>query len=40
MMDSVMAWLPCCFIYMDDVLVASTSPQQHLEHLREVLQRL
>jgi hypothetical protein len=40
MMGSVMAGLPYCFIYMDDVLVASASPEQHLEHLQKVLQRL
>jgi hypothetical protein len=39
-MDSVMAGLPYCFVYLDDVLVASSSPQQHLDHLREVLARL
>ena len=28
------------FIYMDDILVASKSPEEHKEHLREVLQIL
>jgi cleavage and polyadenylation specificity factor subunit 1 len=36
-MDSMMAGLPYCFVYLDDILVASSSPQQHLGHLREVL---
>jgi hypothetical protein len=40
LMDSVLAGLPSCFVYMDDVLVASTSPAQHVAHLKEVLERL
>jgi RNase H-like domain found in reverse transcriptase/Reverse transcriptase (RNA-dependent DNA polymerase) len=40
LMDSVLAGLPYCFVYMDDMLVASTSPEQHVAHLREVLSRL
>jgi Reverse transcriptase (RNA-dependent DNA polymerase) len=30
LMDSVLASLPYCFVYMDDVLVASTSPEQQV----------
>jgi hypothetical protein len=40
LMDSVLAGLQFCFVYMDDVLVASTSPEQHVAHLREVFCRL
>jgi Reverse transcriptase (RNA-dependent DNA polymerase) len=40
LMDSVLAGLPYCFVYMDDVLVASTSQEQHVAHLREVFIRL
>jgi Reverse transcriptase (RNA-dependent DNA polymerase) len=32
LMDSVLAGLPYCFVYMDDVLVACTSPEQHVAH--------
>jgi hypothetical protein len=37
LMDSVLVGLPHCFVYIDDVLVASASPQLHLQHLEEVL---
>jgi RNase H-like domain found in reverse transcriptase/Reverse transcriptase (RNA-dependent DNA polymerase)/Integrase zinc binding domain/Integrase core domain len=40
MMDDVMAGLPFCFIYLDDILVASPDHVTHVQHLREVLQRL
>ena len=40
MMDTIFADLPFCFIYLDDVLVASQDHQQHEEHLHLVLQQL
>ena len=40
MMDSIMSGLTCCFIYLDDVLVASPNHQQHSKDLEAVLQRL
>jgi Reverse transcriptase (RNA-dependent DNA polymerase) len=38
-LDSILANLPCCFIYIDDVLVASVSHEQHAKDLRQVLDR-
>ena len=39
-MDNVLHGLPCCYDYIDDLLIASTSPEEHLQHVRSVLQRL
>ena len=38
--DQVLRGLPFCYAYIDDLLIASTSPEQHQQHLRLVLQRL
>ena len=38
--DQVLQGLPFCFVYMDDLLIASTSREEHLEHIRTVFQRL
>ena len=40
MMDDVLAGLEYCFCYMDDILVGSSSEEEHHRHLREVLTRL
>lgn len=39
-MDQVLRGLDFCFDYIDDLLVASSSPEEHLRHLRLVLERL
>ena len=36
MMDSFLGDLPYCFTYVDDILVFSTSLEQHVYHLRQV----
>lgn len=38
--DSILRGLDFCYAYLDDILVASETEQQHLEHLRQVFQRL
>ena len=38
--DNVLANLPFCFKYIDDLLIASASPDDHLTHLQLVFQRL
>ena len=40
MMDQILAGLPYCFVYLDDILIATETHQQHVEALREVLGRL
>jgi len=40
MMDRILAGLPFCFVYLDDILVASPSHEEHVLHLKEVLTRL
>ena len=37
MMDSILGNLPYCFTYVDDILIFSSSLEQHVDHLREVL---
>ena len=37
MMDSILGDLPYCFTYVDDILIFSSSLEQHVDHLREVL---
>jgi hypothetical protein len=40
MMDTMLAGLPVIFVYIDDILVASATREQHLKDLREVFERL
>ena len=39
-MDQVLRGLSFCYVYIDDLLVASSSPEQHKEHLRLIFERL
>ena len=40
LMDGVLRDVPCTFVYLDDILIASKSADEHHEHLRQVLQLL
>ena len=40
LMDTVCKGLDFVFVYLDDILVSSTSAEQHMLHLREVFHRL
>lgn len=40
LMDTVLRGLDHTFCYIDDILIASQTPQQHIAHLQEVLKRL
>ena len=36
LMDRILGHLPFCFVYIDDILVASDTPEQHMEDLKNV----
>ena len=40
LMDSVCAGLDLVFVYLDDILIASESEKQHLEHLKLLFDQL
>ena len=39
-MDEVLRGLDFCYDYVNDLLIASRSPAEHLSHLRQVFERL
>ncbi|KAL1518322.1 hypothetical protein ABEB36_001961 [Hypothenemus hampei] len=39
-MDTVLRGLNFCYCYIDDIIVASSGPEQHMQHLRQIFQRL
>ena len=39
-MDQVLCGLDFCYVYIDDILVASASPEEHQRHLRLIFERL
>ena len=39
-LDQVLRGLDFCYVYLDDVLVASLSPVEHCQHLRLIFDRL
>ena len=40
LMDDILGDLPFCVVYIDDILIFSSSRKQHFKHLRKILQRL
>ena len=40
LMDGILQDLDFAFVYLDDILIASTSKLQHLEHLRRIFELL
>jgi Reverse transcriptase (RNA-dependent DNA polymerase) len=40
LMDKIFFDLPCIFVYLDDLLIASRTAEDHRQHVREVLTRL
>ena len=39
-MDQALRGLPFCFVYLDDLLVANPNMDSHMDHLRQILERL
>ena len=39
-MDQILTGLPFARCYIDDVIIFSSSPQEHVRHLQAVLERL
>ena len=40
LMDEVTSGLDFCYVYLDDILIASTNLEEHTEHLRILAARL
>ena len=39
-MDPVLRDMPFLFVHLDDILIASASPEEHMTHLRQLFERL
>ena len=37
-MDAILGDLPFCYIYLDDILVYSNSPKEHMENLKQIFE--
>ena len=40
MMDAILGDLPFCYVYLDDILVFSNSPEEHMRHLKQIFDLL
>ena len=40
LMDTLLRGIPCIFIYLDDILVSSSTRTEHADHLRQVFKAL
>ena len=40
LMDDILGELPYCYVYLDDILVFSNTPQEHAQHLTEIFEIL
>ena len=40
MMDAILGDLPFCYVYLDDILVFSSTPEEHMQHLKQIFELL